>query len=59
MSENFNTQYEQLSSNPEFSAMFGSKTEFENFMNENPDASDIMRDREEVNCVMSARLLKP
>jgi SAM-dependent methyltransferase len=49
MSENFNNQYEQLSSNPEFSAMFGSKTEFENFMNENPDASDIMRDAFNVN----------
>jgi hypothetical protein len=49
MSENFNNQYEQLSSNPEFSAMFGSKTEFENFMTENPDANDILKEAFDVN----------
>jgi hypothetical protein len=49
MSENFNNQYEQLSSNPEFSSMFGSKTEFENFMTENPDANDILKEAFDVN----------
>jgi len=44
MAETFENKYEEFASNPEFSAAFGSKTEFEDFIKENDDADVLLKD---------------
>ena len=43
MAETFESQYEEYAKIPEFASTFGSKTEFENFVNENEDASELLK----------------
>ena len=43
MAETFESQYEEYAKIPEFASTFGSVTEFEDFIQENEDASDLLK----------------